>query len=289
MDKISIGLAKKISQLLKGETIPYGQLKGELIDKMIEDGILHVKLQGRSRKYIFATKPEAVSNFLSSQLGINNLSTYISNKESGTSRAENIIASSYSKHAARRTFKGFLVNCSSPISAQINGNTFTLHPVEGTYTYIHDFESFEIPCNTLIVGIENPENFRFIGKQAHLFNAESILFVSRYPQSKDLITWLQNIPNNYLHFGDFDFEGIRIFRDEYYNYLNDRASFFIPENIEVLLNTYGNKKLYNLQYKTNTATTLHLNKKLETLINLFHKHKRCLEQELLIEWSSARS
>jgi len=37
------------------------------------------------------------------------------------------------------------------------------------------------------------------------------LFVSRYPQtqSKDLLNWLQSIPNPYLHFGDFDLTGNR--------------------------------------------------------------------------------
>ena len=283
MDKIPIGLAKKLLQLLNGETIPFGQLKGNTINQMIADGILHVRLQGRSRKYIYATKPEAIVNFLNSHLGINDLTTYIRNLDSGTSRAENIVASSNSKSSTRRTFKGFLVNCYSPVEARINELNLTINPCEGTYTYIHDFEHFAIAPNTLIVGIENPENFRFIGKQAHLFTAESVLFVSRYPQSSDLVNWLKGIPNKYLHFGDFDFEGIKIFRDEYLKYLKGRASYFIPENIEELISKYGNKKLYNIQYKSNTSTSLRLNNDIEDLILLFHKYKKCLEQEILIE------
>ncbi len=283
MDKIPIGIAKKIRQLLKGETIPYSQLKNKAILQMIDDGILHVKLQGRSRKYIFAPKPDVVSNFLSNHLGINNLDTYISNLENGTSRAENIVASSDSKSSARRTFKGFLVNAYLPIEAIMNGQKFLIHPQIGTYTYIHDFDKFLIPPDTLIIGIENPENFRFISKQTHLFSEESILFVSRYPQSKDLITWLQGIPNKYLHFGDFDFEGIKIYRDEYLNFLQDKASFFIPSNIEELIAKYGNKRLYDTQYKSNTTTSLMLNNNIEELIALFHKYKKCLEQEVLIE------
>lgn len=283
MDKIPIGIANKVLQLIECETIPLGQLKSPIVAQMIEDGILQVKLQGRSRKLVFATKPAAVINFLSSQLGINDLKTYISNRESGITRAENIIASSNSKSSSRRTFKGFLVNCYTPINAHIKDVNFTIHPAEGTYTYIHDFEEFVIPPEILIIGIENPENFRFIAKQQHLFNAPSILFVSRYPQSNDLISWLQNIPNHYLHFGDFDFEGIRIFRDEYYKHIQHKASFYIPQNIEGLLSKYGNKKLYNTQYKSSITKTLVLNNDIEKLIFLFHKYKRCLEQEVLIE------
>lgn len=283
MDKISINIARKIQLLIQGESIPYGQLKSKVINQMIEDGILNIKLQGRSRKTIFTAKPEAVINFMSSHLGINDLKTYINNEESGLTRAENIIASSNSKSSTRRTFKGFLVNCFYPVQARIKGLKFVIEPLEGTYTYIHNFEDFNIQAETLIVGIENPENFRFIGKQAHLFEAETILFVSRYPQSKDLVTWLQSIPNKYLHFGDFDFEGIRIFRDEYLQHLKNKASFFIPQNIEELIIKYGNKGLYDSQYKLNASVALNLNSDIENLISLFHKYKKCLEQEVLVE------
>ncbi|SMO39781.1 hypothetical protein SAMN06265379_101523 [Saccharicrinis carchari] len=286
MEKISLNIAKRIQLLIQGESIPHGQLKAKVIDQMLEEGILHLKLQGRSRKTVFATNAGAIANFLSSHLGINDLNNYIANLEHGTSRSENIVASSDSKSSARRTFKGFLVNCFSPVKTKMNGQDFLIKPQEGAYTYIHDFETFTIPPDTLIVGVENPENFRFIRKQAKLFNAESILFVSRYPQSNDLITWLQGIPNSYLHFGDFDFEGIRIFKDEYYQYLQSRASFFIPENIEVLIRTYGNKALYDKQYKTNTTETLGFNAALQELIALYHRYKKCLEQEVLIQVNS---
>lgn len=281
MGKISINLAKKIQQLIQGDTIPFGQLKSSVINGMINEGVLSIKLQGRSKKTVFAPKPQAIANYLSSHLGINDVEVYISNLEKGTSRAENIIASTNSKSSLVRTFKGFLINCVSPIEGKINENKFILAPHEGTYTYIHDFENFTIPPETLIVGVENPENFRFLRDQIHLFDDNSILFVSRYPQSKDLINWLQNIPNKYLHYGDFDFEGIRIFRDEYYRHLKDRATFFIPEDIERLLSKYGNKSLYDKQYKS--ISTLNINDEIEQLITLFHKFKRCLEQEVMIK------
>lgn len=280
MDKIPTGIARKIQQLIKGELLPFSQLKNKLIAQMTSEGVLHVKLQGRSRKYVFAPKPELIGNYLSNNLGINDIDAYIENLENGSSRAENVIASSDSKSSARRTFKGFLVNCYSPVEARINGQDLIVFPQEGTYTYIHDFEDFTIPSNTLIVGIENPESFRYIKKQKYLFAAESILFVSRYPQSKDIITWLQSVPNKYLHFGDFDFEGIRIFRDEYYKYLNDRSSFFIPDKVEELLLKYGNKALYDRQYSSNTE--LGFTPDLKKLVGLFNKYKKCLEQEVLI-------
>ncbi|MCA6071324.1 MAG: hypothetical protein LE168_02900 [Endomicrobium sp.] len=88
------------------------------------------------------------------------------------------------------------------------------------------------------------------------------LFVSRYPQnqSKDLIKWLQSIPNNYLHFGDFDFAGIGIYLNEYKKYLTDKAMFLIPENIE--------KFIANLEIQHYTIIKKKLlNKKKSTKIN----------------------
>ena len=38
-----------------------------------------------------------------------------------------------------------------------------------------------------------------------------LLLVSRYPQSKDLVTWLHTVPNHYVHFGDIDLAGIHIY------------------------------------------------------------------------------
>lgn len=59
-----------------------------------------------------------------------------------------------------------------------------------------------------------------------------VLFVSRYPQSKDLCAWLKMIPNRYIHFGDFDLAGVSIFLSEFYSELGERAEFYIPADVE---------------------------------------------------------
>ncbi|GHT75088.1 hypothetical protein AGMMS50262_09440 [Bacteroidia bacterium] len=110
--------------------------------------------------------------------------------------------------------------------------------------------------------------------------------VSRYPQnqSKDLLKWLQIIPNKYLHFGDFDFAGIGIYLNEYKKHLGNKASFFIPENIEQILEIYGNKELYNNQ-KINFNEENLTEENLKQLIPLIHKYKKGLEQEIFIKES----
>ncbi|MDR3235814.1 MAG: hypothetical protein LBT48_03700, partial [Prevotellaceae bacterium] len=175
------------------------------------------------------------------------------------------------------------VNCSAPIQATIDGEHIILNPAKGTFQFIYDFENFTIPQDITVVGIENLENFRYIEKQKYLFENIKPLFVSRYPQnqSKDLIKWLQSIPNNYLHFGDFDFAGIGIYLNEFKKHLENRAMFFVPEKIEELIKNYGNRNLYNIQSIRFSEQEIK-EESLTEVMKLIHKYKKGLEQEILI-------
>ncbi len=124
----------------------------------------------------------------------------------------------------------------------------------------------------------------YIDKQKYLFSDIRPLFVSRYPQnqSKDLIKWLQSIPNPYVHFGDFDFAGIGIYLHEFKKHLVDRTTFFVPENIDKLITDFGNKKRYDEQ-KINFDVKSIKEEKLLQLIKTIHKNRKGLDQEILIK------
>lgn len=278
MMKIPVGVAKKINQLVAGESLPASSLNHAAVARMIQEGAIAVRIMGRSRRYLYIPSGQDFRNYLKNNWGIGNLEYYIHNLEQGVSRAENVVAATDSKSRSIRTFKGFLVNCCQPVEATINSTPFVVQPLEGIFTYIHDFESFCLPEDVTVVGIENGENFRHLKAQAPLFQHIKPLFVSRYPQSNDLISWLSGIPNSYLHFGDFDFEGIRIYFNEYQKHLGGRASFFIPENIEYYLEQYGNRSLYNRQMPGKFLQVS--DPQINHLVQLFHKHKKCLEQEV---------
>jgi hypothetical protein len=107
------------------------------------------------------------------------------------------------------------------------------------------------------------------------------LFVSRYPQNKDLIRWLQKIPNNYLHFGDFDFAGLNIYLNEFKKYLHHKAEFFLPTDIENLIISKGNRDLYNkqkIQFDENQVNE----ENILILLQCIKKYKKGLEQEILL-------
>ena len=148
--------------------------------------------------------------------------------------------------------------------------------------FIDNWQLFTIPENVVVVGIENMENFRMIRHQRKWFESmlgdTPLLFVSRYPQSKDLRKWLQGMANRYVHFGDFDLAGIHIFQCEIQKYLGCRSSFLIPNDIEERLKS-GSRQRYDAQYQRFHHLEAPNDDQLQWLISLIHKYRRGYDQE----------
>ncbi len=282
--KLPIHIAKKLQQLLQpGTSIASSTMQHTVVTKMLEDGLLQKQQIGKTKALLFIQNKENVAAYLSNHFGISNMEEYIATLEGEEqSRSANVAISGDSKLQSVRTFKGFLINTYDAIRADLSGNAIVVYPLPGSYTFIHDCENFIPDPVVTIVGIENPENFRLIEKQRYLFAHIQPLFVSRYPQSNDLIKWLSAIPNKYLHFGDFDFAGINIYQNEFKKQLGERARFFLPENTELLLQKFGNRDLFNRQYNASQDYSSIAEKNIQEVVRLMLKYKKALEQEVFI-------
>lgn len=280
---LPLHIAKKLLQLQQpAHTIAASSMQHTVVTKMLDDGILQKQQQGNTKAVLFIADAAKLAPYLSNHFRINNLAAYITALENNDgSRANNITASGNSKLTAVTTFKGFLVNSYSSIAATLNGQPFMVNPAPGSFTFVYDYENFIPDAAVTVVGIENPENFRCIEKQQHLFTYIQPLFVSRYPQSSHLVKWLQGITNPYLHFGDFDFSGINIYQSEYKKHLLHRASFFVPPNLQALLQQFGNKPLFNKQYNPQVQYSSE-EENVQQVLDLILKNKKVLEQEIFI-------
>lgn len=281
--KIPLHIAKKLLLLSNGESIPASTARHAIIEDLISEGILDRK--GRIKKILILQDNVFLHTYLQNRFAISDLASYIHTyKKEDLTRAELVSIAADSKLKTVRTFKGFLVNTYLPVQATLNNESIIIQPKEGTFNFIYDFESFVPDPEITIVGIENSENFRYIEKQKYLFKNIKPLFVSRYPQnqSKDLIKWLQSIPNNYIHFGDFDFAGIGIYLNEFKKYLSDRTSFLTPDNIDNLIYNSGSRKRYDEQ-KINFNAISIKEKNILNLIDSIHRHKKGLDQEIFID------
>lgn len=283
--KITSSLIDKLIRLRSGESLPSSALRGDWVEDLLREGVLISRSHG-SRSCIKASYPQTLEQSLihiDERFGdLDSMKGVIDND---VSRSEQAVATGNSKLVTVRSCPGFPVNSYDSIPCSLNGRGIVITPEEGTFVFVSDWQSFEIPEDVLVVNIENMENFRMIRQQRTLFTAmfpnKRLLFVSRYPQSSDLRTWLERIPNLYVHFGDFDLAGIHIFLSEFHKYLGERASFLIPHDIEERLQ-HGSMERYNAQYNKfkNISSDV---PSLQLLINMINKYHRCYDQEGYIQ------
>lgn len=279
--KITPALIDKLLLLQSGATVPASALRGEWVEELLRDGTL-ISTSHKSRRTIAAAVPQQLETALTlvdERLG--NLRKMKELLAGEAPRAEQASLTGNSKLVSTRSCPGFPVNAYEPLSCRLNGTTFTIAPQEGSFVFVSDWQQFEVPHDVTIVGIENMENFRHIRCQCALFSAlfptERLLFVSRYPQSTDLRSWLQSIGNPYVHFGDFDLAGIHIFLSEFRKHLGERATFLVPPDIETRLQQ-GSAERYEAQYRRFRTLTSSITS-LQRLIALIHRYRRCYDQE----------
>ena len=283
--KITSSLVDKLIRLRSGESLPSSALRGEWVEELLSDGVLISRSYG-SRSSIIAASPKTLEQSLmhiNERLG--HLDKMKETLDAEATRSEQAAGTGNSKLVTARSCPGFPVNSYEPIICCLNGEELVVNPQEGTFLFIADWHSFAIPYDVTVVNIENMENFRLIRRQQSLFASalagKRLLFVSRYPQSSDLRTWLQTIPNQYVHFGDFDLAGIHIFLTEFQKHLGARASFLIPQDIEQRIK-HGSAERYNDQYPKYCHLTSNI-QPLQQLIDTLHKYHRCYDQEGYIE------
>lgn len=283
--KLPLHIANHLSGMMSTQsTIPSSELKHPTVNLMLQNGVLSKKQLSNTRAAYYIPSNSLMLAYLENQFGIRDLDEYIRGlSTSQLSRAEAVQLSGDSKLTSVRTFKGFLVNSYTPISASLFGKDMNIQPRQGTFTFIRDYEQFNLDPDITIVGIENAENFYEIKKLNYLFTHIQPLFASRYPQSHDLIKWLSRIANPYLHFGDLDFAGIQIYQNEFKKHLGNKATFFLPDQTEELLQQYGNRNLFNKQFKLNRISPDHFQEPgLMKLWDMMMKYKKVLEQEIFI-------
>ncbi len=281
--KLTLRLIENLQRLARGENIAYSSLPRFFAESLVKEGILTVAYH-KTKRYLMAPNPGAMCGALADyNEALRDLEGARSLLSEDNSRAAQAALSGNSKTSSQRTMPGFLVNSYCSINCLLEGNSFVVEPAEGSAIYIANWQSFRPSESTLIIGIENTENFLRIREQKKLFDGclaqdePAILFVSRYAFSADLMDWLASVPNRYVHFGDFDLAGVDIFLKQFKPHVGDRGSFLIPSDIESRLKQ-GSRKRYDDHY-LKYANLTSPDQALQHLIDLIHKYRRCYDQE----------
>lgn len=290
--RLTSGLIDRLIRLRDGEYIPSSQLKGEWVEELLRDRIIISTSSGSRKSYRVYDKAAfllALERLHEGLRDLDKMQAILSASQTSSSaiRSTQAAETGNSKLISTRSFPGFLVNSYEPIPCELGGLNTSVNPAEGFSIFVFDWQSFKIPENIIVVGIENPENFRHIRLQKSLFESlypgKTLLFVSRYPQSRDLRQWLESINNQYVHFGDFDLAGIKIFIAEFYRYLRDRSSYLVPTDIEERIMKYGSRERFKVQYYE--SRNIHCDiPEVQRLIDLILEVHKCYDQEGYINY-----
>lgn len=276
-----MAISASIQALMAGEQVAGSKLNGNLLSELMAEGLLLVIARG-SRKSYRARDIEALKRYLIDK----DESFRMLEANAADSRASMAAETGNSKLVSVRSCPGFPINSYEPIECSLHGKPFMVNPQEGSFLFVTDWETFVIPEEVIVMGIENMENFGMIRQQRSFFEdylkvhgmSGKILFVSRYPQSLDLRKWLTSIPNHYIHFGDYDLAGINIFLSEFQQYIGkDRSSFLIPDDIELRLKS-GSKCRYDEQYNRFKDMKSD-SQEIQHLIELIHQERKGYDQE----------
>lgn len=285
-------LVQALASLRSGETVPFSRFPEDWAEEMLSEGGVSRIARG-SRQSLKVLSLRAFDIFLLSKgLKPGELQQTLEVLAAPESRAEQVRLLGDSKAVAVRSCPGFPVNVVTPLNVRLGGRKILLCPCPGSFVYVSDYASFRIPSDVIVVGVENMENFRLPERQESVFDqigerfggggVPPVLLVSRYPQSRDLVTWLQGIPNPYVHFGDFDLAGVHIFLTEFYRYLGQRATFFVPQDIRERLEASGSRERYDTQFQRFGKMPV-TDARLQPLVQLIHRVQKGYDQEGYIE------
>ena len=180
------------------------------------------------------------------------------------------------KSKTSKSLKGLYLSSVENIDIKINDEVVTIVPTNGLGYFCFYTEKVTVSKDTIIVGVENYQVIWFAKKYRELFREKNLLFVVRNPYMRE---WIENLENEYIHFGDYDLAGISIYLNKIIPRLqkSKKYSMFIPSNIETLIKEHGDQELYEKQkqYKSLYTSDIQIN----NLINSIETNKKSLEQE----------
>ena len=287
-ERVSLKDLRGLLALMEDGTIRATSLSEKVAKRLREEHLVSAKRDGRAI-ILSAANSSQIKGFTQRLCGTEDLDGYLKvleEKQAGISptRSEAAKLVNDTKAFGTDVMKGIRLNAIQPVEILFDGQPFLLDPPRGTSFEVDDESLLEINPEIIVVGVENYATFMRIKDYAHLFDAgKPYLFTYRVTSRKDSygkwIEWLKRIPNQYLHFGDLDKGGLRIYIDNFRSALGDRASFLIPDNYEELIKN-GSTKLYDQQYGE-AAPDTNKDPRIQLLLDTIEKYHKSCEQEKL--------
>ncbi|MDE6028078.1 MAG: hypothetical protein K2G23_08410, partial [Muribaculaceae bacterium] len=182
--RVTEKLIKQIISLIEGRTVPSSAMKGSWVDELLSEGILICVYSGSRRNY----RIRDITAFLGALERHNEMlrDPYKALRLliSGSERSEMAAETGNSKARSARSCPGFAVNSFQPVNAMLGRQEISILPAEGTSLFICDWQSFSIPEDVVVIGVENMENFRKVAQQKAFFMGCFKIHNSLHPEEK---------------------------------------------------------------------------------------------------------
>lgn len=126
----TLAMARLVLKMLGGELIPYTKFDGLIANRLMDEGIITIVPRGSKRSFRMID-PEGCRIYISQNYTSGmELEDWIEMKNcpDEVSRSEQVAKAGDSKLRYTRTFKGFLLNCYTPIEATFHGEPCVLSP-----------------------------------------------------------------------------------------------------------------------------------------------------------------
>lgn len=286
--KVSLKDLRGLISLLEEGSIRASSLSEKTWKRLQEEHLVSAKREGRAVT-LSATNREQIRGFIQRLCGAEDIEEYLATLEKkltgiAPTRTAAAKLTNDTKAFGTDVMNGIRLNAIRPVEILFEGHPFQLNPPRGM-SFEVDYEALlEISPDIIVVGVENYSTFMRIKDYAYLFDKnKTYLFTYRATYGKESygkwIEWLKRIPNQYLHFGDLDKGGLRIYIDSFRRVLGERASFLIPENYEELIRT-GSAALYDKQFGESSPDTSR-DSRIQLLLDTIEKYHKSCEQEKL--------
>jgi hypothetical protein len=281
---ITSDLADKILRLVNGERVPASSLQYDLIDEMYKAEIIRKEEKRNDKVLFYIDEPSHLVSYIE-RIGS---SAKFPEGFLDTLRAKiplQVIApgTSTNRILKKTKLEGFFVASYEAIQTKLSGNLLNVNPQHGTSLFVSNTTEFFPAADIRIVGVERADVFTSLHRLSYLFQDKKTLFVFTDGRSSRLVKWLKKIPNEYLHFTDFDFSSISAYYSRYKRPLKSRCDIFIPADLESQLKTNGKTDLYDSQLKLVPSANALKDKSISRLVHLIHKYQKGLEQHTYLK------
>jgi len=283
--KITCNNFKSIKILLENKSIKKSLFTNKKLLKLLMD--CNCVYISKKPETIYLEDEEALFGVINANghivSDIKDLDYFIKEEKAILSRDEMTDKYSHTKEVESKSFNGLTIGVFAKLEVKINDKIQDIYPIEGTGLFIHYTSSFELDDDIIVVGVENPQVIWYINRYKYLFDENKkylFLSISEYKTNYQY-KWLKDFKGEYIHFGDFDLEGVNIYQSRIIHRLKKckKHSFLIPDDIYKRIEEKQFKKDYQNQIRLLNIKSN--DEKVQKLINFIIEKKITLEQEQL--------